>query len=285
MEEGMGLRINTNVPSLVAQRNLRSNRQVLDRTLERLSSGSRINHAGDDAAGLAISETLRAQIRGIGQAERNAQDGISLVQVAEGGLVEVSNILIRMRELGVQAASDTVGPKERKFLDNEFQQLAEEIDRIANSIEFNGNPLLNGSGSAFEVQIGTKNNPLVDRIKLFDPYSSNVNLVSLGINLSTVGDKTSAQNSLASIDDALNAVTSIRAGFGSMQNRLQSVINNLQVNKENMMSANSRIRDADLAEETSELTKSQILNQAGVSVLSQANSSIKSALGLLGGQA
>jgi len=285
MEEGMGLRINTNVPSLVAQRNLRSNRQVLDRTLERLSSGSRINHAGDDAAGLAISETLRAQIRGIGQAERNAQDGISLVQVAEGGLVEVSNILIRMRELGVQAASDTVGPKERKFLDNEFQQLAEEIDRIANSIEFNGNPLLNRSGSAFEVQNGTKNNPLVDRIKLFDPYSSNVNLVSLGINLSTVGDKTSAQNSLASIDDALNSVTSIRAGFGSMQNRLQSVINNLQVNKENMMAANSRIRDADLAEETSELTKSQILNQAGVSVLSQANSSIKSALGLLGGQA
>jgi flagellin len=250
-----------------------------------LSSGSRINHAGDDAAGLAISETLRAQIRGLSQAERNAQDGISLVQVAEGGLVEVSNILIRMRELGVQAASDTVGPKERRFLDNEFQQLAEEIDRIANSIEFNGNPLLNGSGSAFEVQIGTKNNPLVDRIKLFDPYSSNVNLVSLGINLSTVADKTSAQNSLASIDDALNSVTSIRAGFGSMQNRLQSVINNLQVNKENMMSANSRIRDADLAEETSELTKSQILNQAGVSVLSQANSSIKSALGLLGGQA
>jgi flagellin len=280
----MGLRINTNVPSLVAQRNLRINRGLLDRTLERLSSGSRINHAGDDAAGLAISETLRAQIRGLSQAERNAQDGISLVQVAEGGLGEVSNILIRMRELGVQAASDTVGPRERKFLDNEFQQLAEEIDRIANSIEFNGNPLLNGNGSAFEVQIGTKNNPLVDRIKLFDPYASNVNLVSLGINLATVADKTSAQNSLASIDQAINNVTAIRAGFGSMQNRLQSVINNLQVNKENMMSANSRIRDADLAEETSELTKSQILNQAGVSVLSQANSSIKNVLGLLGGQ-
>lgn len=284
MEEGMGLRINTNVPSLVAQRNLRGNRQMLDRTLERLSSGSRINHAGDDAAGLAISETLRAQIRGISQAERNAQDGISLVQVAEGGLVEVSNILIRMRELGVQASSDTVGTRERGFLNNEFQQLSEEIDRIANSIEFNGNPLLNGNGSAFEVQIGTKNNPLVDRIKLFDPYASNVNLVSLGINLSSVADKTSAQNSLASIDQALNNVTSIRAGFGSMQNRLQSVINNLTVNKENMMAANSRIRDADLAEETSEMTKAQILNQAGVSVLAQANSSIKSALGLLGGQ-
>jgi len=281
----MGLRINTNVPSLVAQRNLRGNRQLLDRTLERLSSGSRINHAGDDAAGLAISETFRAQIRGLTQAERNAQDGISLVQVAEGGLVEVANILIRMRELGVQAASDTVGPRERGFLNNEFQQLSEEIDRIANSIEFNGNPLLNGTGSSFEVQIGTKNNPLVDRIKLFDPYSSNVNLVSLGINLSSVADKTSAQNSLASIDQALNSVTSIRAGFGSMQNRLQSVINNLTVNKENMTAANSRIRDADLAEETSEMTKAQILNQAGVSVLSQANSSIKSVLGLLGGQA
>lgn len=280
----MGLRINTNVPSLVAQRNLRGNRVLLDRTLERLSSGSRINHAGDDAAGLAISETLRAQIRGLGQAERNAQDGISLVQVAEGGLVEISNILIRMRELGVQASSDTVGTRERKFLDNEFQQLGEEIDRIANSIEFNGNPLLNGNGSAFEVQIGTKNNPLVDRIKLFDPYMSNVNLVSLGLNLSSIADKTSAQNSLASLDSGLNNVTSIRASFGSMQNRLQSVINTLSVNKENMTAANSRIRDADLAEETSEMTKAQILNQAGVSVLSQANSSIKSVLGLLGVQ-
>ena len=283
MEEGMGLRINTNVPSLVAQRNLRGTRQNLDRTLERLSSGSRINHAGDDAAGLAISESFRAQIRGLGQAERNAQDGISLIQVAEGGLVEIGNILIRMRELGVQASSDTVGTKERKFLDTEFQLLTSEIDRIANSIEFNGNPLLNGTGNAFEVQIGTKNNPLIDRIKLFDPYVSNVNVVSLGLNLASVAEKNTAQNSLAALDQALNNTTSIRAEFGAMQNRLQSVINNLQVNKENMMSANSRIRDADLAEETSELTKSQILQQAGVSVLSQANQSMKSVLGLLGG--
>jgi flagellin len=280
----MGLRINTNVPSLVAQRNLRTNRVLLDRTLERLSSGSRINHAGDDAAGLAISETLRAQIRGLGQAERNASDGISLIQVAEGGLTEISNILIRMRELGVQAASDTVGTRERKFLDSEFQQLGQEVDRIANATEFNGNPLLNGNGSTFEIQIGTKNNPLVDRIQLFDPYASNVNLVSLGLNLANVADKTSAQNCLASIDSALNSAVSIRAEFGAMQNRLQSVINNLAVNKENMTAANSRIRDADLAEETSEMTKAQILNQAGVSVLSQANSSMKSVLGLLGGQ-
>jgi flagellin len=151
----MGLRINTNVPSLIAQRNLRTTRSTLDRTLERLSSGSRINHAGDDAAGLAISESLRAQLRGLAQAERNAQDGISLVQVAEGAMAEVSNILIRMRELGVQAASDTVGDQERKYLNVEFSQLMEEIDRIAQSTEYNGTPLLNGSSHTFEIQIGT----------------------------------------------------------------------------------------------------------------------------------
>src|SRR3954463_11997635 len=163
----MGLRINTNIPALVAQRNLRQTRTSLDKNLERLSSGSRINHAGDDAAGLAISESLRAQIRGLGQAERNAQDGISLVQVAEGAMSEVSNMLIRMRELGVQAASDTVGPTERRFLDVEFQQLMEEIERIAQSTEFNRVPLLNGTGPSFEIQVGTRNDPVLDRIRLF----------------------------------------------------------------------------------------------------------------------
>lgn len=278
----MGLRINTNIPALVAQRNLRTNRGNLDRTLERLSSGSRINHAGDDAAGLAISESLRAQIRGLGQAERNAQDGISLVQVAESSLGEISNILIRMRELGVQAASDTVGPTERGFLDREFQQLMEEIDRIANSTEFNKVPLLNGTANAFEVQVGTRNNPTIDRIKLFDSSTADVNVVALGINLASVADKANAQNSLAAIDNALNQVTSTRATFGAIQNRLQSVINNIQVGKENLSSANSRIRDADLAEETSELTKNQILMQSGTAVLGQANSTIKSVLSLLG---
>lgn len=278
----MGLRINTNIPALVAQRNLRSTRGELDKTLERLSSGSRINHAGDDAAGLAISENLRAQIRGIGQAERNAQDGISLVQVAESALGEISNILIRMRELGVQAASDTVGPTERGFLDREFQQDLAEIDRIANSTEFNGVPLLNGTASTFEVQVGTRNNPTIDRIKLFDASSADVNVVSLGINLATVADKSNAQNSLAAIDSALNSVTATRANFGAIQNRLQSVINNITVSKENLSAANSRIRDADFAEETSNLTKNQILMQSGTAVLGQANSTIKSVLSLLG---
>ncbi len=279
----MGLRINTNVPSLIAQRNLRTNRSTLDRTLERLSSGSRINHAGDDAAGLAISESLRAQLRGLAQAERNAQDGISLVQVAEGAMAEVSNILIRMRELGVQAASDTVGDQERKYLNVEFSQLMEEIDRIAQSTEYNGTPLLNGSSHTFEIQIGTRNNPLVDRVRLFDSSGADINLVALGINLSSVGDKSSAQNSLAAIDGAISSVTSIRAEFGAMQNRLQSIVNNIMVSRENLSAANSRIRDADMAEETSELTKSQILMQSGVSVLGQANSAIKTALSLLGG--
>jgi flagellin len=280
----MGLRINTNVPSLIAQRNLRTNRVSLDRSLERLSSGSRINRAGDDAAGLAISESMKAQLRGLGQAERNAQDGISVVQIAEGALAEVSNILIRLRELGVQAASDTVGERERGFMDVEYQQLLQEIDRISQSTEYNGVPLLSGSGHSFDIQIGTKNNPLVDRIKLFDSNQTDVNIVALGINLANVADKNSAQNSLAALDEAISKVTTIRSEFGAMQNRLQSVVANIATSKENLAAANSRIRDADMAEEVTEMTKGQILNQSGTAVLSQANASIKTALQLLGGQ-
>jgi flagellin len=279
----MGLRINTNVPALIAQRNLRNTRASLDKTLERLSSGSRINHAGDDAAGLAISESLRAQIRGLAQAERNSQDGISLVQVAEGAMSEVSNILIRLRELGVQASSDTVGPTERGFLNLEFTQLLQEVDRIAKSTVYNNVPLLDGSAQAFEIQIGTSNNPLTDRVKLFESGAADVSTVALGMNLANVADKVSAQNSLAAIDQAISSVTSMRAEFGALQNRLQSVINNIQISKENMSAANSRIRDADVAEESTNLTRNQILMQSGVSVLGQANTTIKTALNLLGG--
>ena len=278
----MGLRINTNVPALVAQRNLRGTRSSLDRTLERLASGSRINHAGDDAAGLAISESLRAQLRGLHVAERNAMDGVSVVQIAEGGLNEISNILIRMRELGVQAASDTVGQQERGFMNVEFQQLLSEIDRISNSTEFNRVSLLNGSASVFDIQVGTRNNPVVDRIRLFDSNAADTSVVALGINLTSVADKASAQNSLEAIDNALTTVTSTRASFGAMQNRLQSVISNTQISRENLAAANSRIRDADMAEEATELTKNNILMQSGVAVLSQANQTLRSALDLLG---
>lgn len=278
----MGLRIHTNVPALIAQRNLSTTRGNLDRSLQRLSSGLRINTAGDDAAGLAVSEMLRAQTRGLSQAERNAQDGVSVVQIAEGSLSEISNILVRMRELGVQAASDTIGSSERKFLNIEFQQLLAEVDRISNSTEFNHVSLLNGSTNSFDVQIGIRNDPGNDRLRLFNGDNSEVNTISLGLNLSNLEDKQNAQNSLTVIDGALSSVTAIRAEFGAMQNRLQSVINNIMVTRENLTAATSRIRDMDMAEETTELTKNQILMQAGVSVLGQANSSIKSALNLLG---
>jgi flagellin len=276
----MGLRINTNVASLNAQRNLSGTKLMMDKTLEKLASGQRINRAGDDAAGLAISENLKAQIRGLSQAERNAQDGVSLVQIAEGALSEVSNILIRLRELGVQAASDTIGSTERKFLNVEFDQLMSEVDRIANSTEFNRVPLLNGTGAVFDIQIGTRNDPMSDRLT-FDASSADVNVAALGLNLASVGDKISAQNSLSSIDQAIINVSGIRADFGALQNRLQSTINNLAVNVENLSAANSRIRDTDIAKETANLTKSNILVTAGTSVLAQANNSTKMALGLI----
>ncbi|TNF31043.1 MAG: flagellin FliC [Deltaproteobacteria bacterium] len=276
----MGLRINTNVASLNAQRNLNGTRLGLNLALERLSSGQRINRAGDDAAGLAISENLKAQVRGLKQAERNAADGISLVQIAEGSLGEVSNILIRLRELSVQAASDTIGPTERKFLNVEFEQLTSEIDRIANSTEFNRVPLLNGTGAVFDIQIGTRNDPISDRLT-FDASSADVNIAALGLNLASVSDKISAQNSLSAIDQAIISVSGIRADFGALQNRLQSTINNIQVSVENLSAANSRVRDTDVAAETAELTKQSILMQAGTSVLSQANASTKNALNLI----
>jgi len=276
----VGLRINTNVASLNARRNLSKTRLQLNRTLEKLSSGERINRAGDDAAGLAISENLKAQIRGLGQAERNAEDGISLVQIAEGALAEISNILIRLRELSVQAASDTIGRTERKFLNVEFEQLTSEIDRIANSTEFNRVPLLNGTGAVFDIQIGTRNDPISDRLT-FDASSADVNVAALGLNLASVADKISSQNSLSSIDQAIVSVSAIRADFGALQNRLQSTVNNIKVSIENLSAANSRVRDADIAKETAELTRANILVQAGTSVLAQANTSSKNALQLI----
>lgn len=276
----MGLRINTNVASLNAQRNLMGTKWGLDKSLEKLSSGYRINRAGDDAAGLAISENLRAQIRGLKQASRNAQDGVSLVQVAEGGLNEISSILIRLRELAVQAASDTIGPVERQFLNVEYDQLVSEIDRISEGTEFNGTQLLAGVGSILDFQVGTRNNPEIDRIS-FDASKADANSAALGVNLTSVSDKASAQNALAAIDQAIVSVSAMRADFGAIQNRLQSTVSNIQVSVENMSAANSRIRDVDVAEETSEMTKNNILLQAGTSVLAQANSQANVALGLL----
>lgn len=276
----MGLRINTNTAALNAQRNLYGTKLALDKSLEKLSSGYRINRAGDDAAGLAISESLRGQVRGLKQAWRNAQDGVSMIQVAEGGLQEVANILIRLRELGVQAASDTVGPIERQLLNVEYQQLLDEVDRIADSTEFNGTPLLSGTGAILDFQVGTRNDPNIDRLS-FDASKTDANSAAIGVNLTTVADKASAQNSLSAVDEAIVAVSAMRADFGAMQNRLSSTINNLAISMENLSAANSRIRDVDVAEETAEMTKQNILLSAGTSVLAQANNTAKSALTLL----
>ena len=276
----MGLRINTNVASINGQRNLRTTNQDMRKAMERLSSGFRINHAGDDAAGLAISENLKAQIKGYQMNIRNSEDGISLVQVAEGGLNETSSILTRLRELAIQAASDTIGPDERGFLDVEYQNLLQEMDRIANSTEFNKTKLLNGTGQKFDIQVGIRNTPGVDRIT-FDGTKVNATTMGLGLSEFGVKQKEKAQESLAFIDQAIQKVSAARADYGALQNRLQSTINNLGVSVENLSSANSRIRDADMATETAEMTKNNIMLQSGISVLGQANSMNQMALKLL----
>ena len=278
----MGMRINTNVPSLSAQRSLGINTRNLNDNLRKLSSGERITKAGDDAAGLAISENLKAQIRGMRQAKRNAGDAVSLLQTAEGGMNEISNIIIRLRELSVQAASDTVGTTERGFSDIEFQSLKEEIDRISKSTEFNGIKLLDGTGGKLEFQVGTKNDPVLDRLH-YDGAGADATLKSLGLDVDGVSTKEGAQNVLKKLDDALVQINGVRANFGALQNRLQSTQNNLEISDENLSAANSRIRDVDVASETADMTKNNILLQAGISVLSQANQSPNSALKLLQG--
>lgn len=277
----MALRISTNVASLNAQKNLQRTNMGTERSLARLSSGYRINQAADDAAGLAISENLRGQIRGMKQASRNSEDGVSLVQVAEGGLNEVSNMLIRLRELGVQAASDTIGDTERKFLDVEYQQLKSEIQRIGEVTQFNGRDLLNGTGGIIDIQVGVQNDPFKDRIS-FNSSAANSSLEALGLTVEGLGSKELAQNSLNVVDNAMTSVNAMRANFGAMQNRLNSTIANLAIAHENLSAANSRIRDTDIAEETAELTRNTILTQAGVSVLGQANQIQQMALKLLG---
>ncbi|OFZ28802.1 MAG: flagellin [Bdellovibrionales bacterium RIFCSPHIGHO2_01_FULL_40_29] len=277
----MGMRIATNVPALNTQKNLYGLNNENQTTMARLSSGFRINKASDDAAGLAISENLKAQIRGFRQANRNANDGISLVQVAEGGLSEVGNMLIRLRELGVQAASDTIGDRERAFVDIEYQQLKEEIDRVAQTTQFNGTPLLNGMGGVLDIQIGVNNQEFEDRIT-FDAEASNASLESMMLAEQTVATKLDAQNSLGFIDEAINYVNGMRANFGAIQNRLQTVSQTLMTTDENFSAANSRIRDTDIAEESSRLARNSVLMQAATSVLSQANQQQQLALKLLG---
>ncbi|MFG1499274.1 flagellin [Halobacteriovorax sp. XZX-3] len=277
----MGMRINTNVTSLAAQRSLGLSNNAQSKSLEKLSSGTRIVRSADDAAGLAISEKLKGQIRSTNQAERNANDGISMIQIAEGGLNEVSNILVRLRELSVQSASDTVGDTERQFTDLEYQNLKQEIQRISEVTEFNGKKLLTGAGDKFDIQIGINNDDFQDRIQ-FDTNVLNSSLENLGVADLEVGSKEGAQSALANLDSAIESIAGQRAELGAKQNRLNSTINNLQISSENLSAANSRIRDTDYAAETAKKAKNDILVNAGSSVLAQSNSQGAAALKLIG---
>ncbi len=277
----MGFRINTNVSSIAAQRSLNATNRQTQSTLSKMSSGTRITKAADDAAGLAISEKLKAQIKSNSQANRNANDGISMVQTAEGGLDEISNMLTRLRELSVQSASDTVGDSERSFTDMEYQNLKQEIERISQVTEFNGTKLLAGQGDKLDFQIGTNNDEFQDRIS-YDVQMTNASLGSLGIDSISVNSKEGAQNALETIDNAIEKVSGQRAGLGAIQNRLVSTSNNLEITNENLSAANSRIRDVDYAQAAADNAKNNILGQAGTSVLAQANSQGQNALRLIG---
>jgi len=273
----MGLRVNTNIASLNAQRNLVNTTDRLAKSLQRLSSGLRITRASDDAAGLAISENFRAEVRSLGQAQRNANDAISLLQIAEGALNETSGILICMRELAIQAANGTLGSAERTTINTEFQDLAAEITRISNVTQFNGQLILSGA-SAITFQIGTENTSS-DRITV---SSVNAGASAVGITSTTnVSSAAAAQSALTTLDSAISTVASLRATFGTVQNRLESTIRSLAVAIENTAAAESRIRDVDFASETAELTRNQVLQQVGISILGQANVSTQSALSLL----
>jgi flagellin len=277
----MGFRINTNVSSIAAQRSLSVNNRESESNLAKLSSGSRITKAADDAAGLAISEKLKANIRSLKQADRNANDGISMVQTAEGGLNEVSSILTRMRELAIQTSSDTVGDVERGMTNMEYQNLKLELDRISQVTEFNGKKLLNGEGGQFDFQVGANNDAFQDRIS-YDAGQVNSRLEGLGVQELDVSTKEGSQESLASLDAAIEKVSGNRAYLGAIQNRLTSTSNNLQVSVENMSAANSRIRDVDYADATATKAKNDILSSAGTSVLAQANMNGQNALKLIG---
>jgi len=274
----MGLRIQTNMPSISAQRVLDLQQRRLEHSTQALASGSRIVHAGDDAAGLAISEHLRGQIRGTSMARQNAFNAVSEIQVSEGGLGEISNILVRLRELGIQAASDTIGDQERKFINNESSSLVQEADRIAKTTTFGSRKLLDGSMQQQTFQVGAfagKDNQITYK------QSSNALASEIGIDSIDMTDKEGARDSLNSVDKAMDKIGVMRAGFGAIQSRLEATTSNLDVQYENLSAANSRIRDVDVAHESSEIASASVLQNAAVSVLAQANQFPQMALKLI----
>ena len=276
----MGLRIATNVSSLNAQRSLAGSSREIQKSFAQLSSGSRITKSADDAAGLSISENLKSHIRGYQQASRNAQDGISMVQTAEGGLSEISNILTRFRELGVQASSDTVGDEERGFINKEVQQLKNEAERIAKTTRFGKVQLLDGTGGRFDFQVDINNDDFNDRVG-FESGEQNATTANLGVDGLDFSDKNNARAALETLDGAQKQVNGYRANLGAIQNRLISTTDNIGVAVENLSAANSRIRDTDIAQASADLAKNNVLQSASTSVLAQANAQPQMALKLV----
>lgn len=275
------MRVTTNIAAINAQRNLVGSQRVIQNSMAQLASGSRINKAADDAAGLAISESLKSQLRSGVQATRNANDGISMIQTAEGGLNEISTILTRLRELGIQAASDTIGDVERGFLDKEVQQLKSEIDRIANVTTWGTTKLLDGQSPSFDFQVGLYGESEDNRIS-WDPSINNATLSGLDLEGIDYTSKEGAQEALAQLDSSQSSVNGMRADLGALQNRMTSTVDNLMNQYENLSAANSRIRDTDVAQASSEMIRNNIQLQAGVSTLAQANTTNAMAMKLIG---
>lgn len=293
----MGLRIRTNVVALRAQREMTDTTNRLNQNMERLASGFRINRSADDSAGIAISETMRARIRSYGQARRNAQDGVSMIQVAESGMNEISSILIRLRELSIQSASDTLSNLERTYTNREYGELVREVDRIANTVEFNGLKLFGGQENnndqeSLSIYVGIGDNSIantdtielsVDGMKLDAKGvlalndQDEIGPLSVGDDF----DRDTASQKISVIDRAIGLISSNRATLGSKQSRLNSAISNIDIQKENLEMAHSRIKDVDFASETASFTQNQILAQAGTSIMSHANALPQSALSLL----
>ena len=288
----MGININTNVQSLNAQRVLGSNVKSLGKSLEKLSSGYRINRASDDAAGLQISEGLRSQIRGSDQANSNVQDGINLLNTTDGGLETITNNLQRVRELAVQGGNDTLSSDQRSAIDKEIQQLAKDVTRIAGASQFNKKDLLNGATSSLKIQVGANVTSATNTIDLAtagtnpfgDSRATALNLLGAGdaVKLS-VKSNGSSLKTLSIVDAALQTVQNRRASIGALTNRLEGASTNLQISSENFSSSESRIRNTDIAKESANLTKNQVLQQASAQILGQANQTSQLALSLLRG--
>lgn len=278
----MGLRIRTNIASQAVQKNLRHSDRVSGESYEKLASGKRITKSADDAAGLGIAKKMEAEVRGYQMAQRNANAGISMIQVAEGGLNESTNIMTRMRELSIQAASDTVGERERGYLNLEYEQLLQEVDRISKTTSFSGKPLLTGESEngVMEFHVGAYGD---DNNKIsFDAESTDATVDNLGISGTNITTKEDASNNLKALDEAIDRVSGFRANFGSIQSRLQSTISNLDTAVTNTEAARSRIEDTDIASETAKLASNNVMKQAGIATLSQANNLPNSALRLIG---